>query len=48
MKAGLPAALGELVIPQECQALLTRARALSKMSAFPADPSGMRYPWPLV
>jgi uncharacterized repeat protein (TIGR03843 family) len=48
VKNGLPAPLAELVIPQECQALLTRARALSKMAAFPADSSGMRYPWPLV
>ena len=48
IKDGLPASLADLVVPQECQALLTRARALVKMTAFPADPSGMRYPWPLV
>jgi uncharacterized repeat protein (TIGR03843 family) len=48
IKNGLPGALAELVVPEECQALLARGRALTKMAAFPADPSGMRYPWPLV
>ena len=48
IKEGLPGPLGNLVIPEECQALLARARALTRMAAFPADPSGMRYPWPLV
>jgi uncharacterized repeat protein (TIGR03843 family) len=48
IKDGLPGALAELVVAEECQALLARGRALTKMAAFPADPSGMRYPWPLV
>ena len=48
IKDGLPAPLSGLVVPEECKALLARGRALTKMAAFPTDPSGMRYPWPLV
>ena len=48
IKDGLPETLAGLVVPEECQALLARGRALAKMAAFPADPSGMPYPWPLV
>lgn len=45
---GLPRALGELLAPDECQALLKRARALVKHAKFPVDNGGHRYPWPLV
>jgi uncharacterized repeat protein (TIGR03843 family) len=45
---GLPGPLAELMTPPECEALLARAAALLETAAFPADPSGMRYPWPLV
>jgi uncharacterized repeat protein (TIGR03843 family) len=45
---GLPGPLGELLDPEERAALLRRARALSVARRFPEDPTGMRYPWPLV
>jgi uncharacterized repeat protein (TIGR03843 family) len=45
---GLPAALRDLVEPDEQAALLARARALVKAGHFPADELGHRYPWPLV
>jgi uncharacterized repeat protein (TIGR03843 family) len=44
----LPDALGELLVPDECQALLKRARALLRAGRFPVDSGGHRYPWPLV
>ena len=34
--------------PFERDALRTRARALLSNARFPTDPSGRRYPWPLV
>jgi uncharacterized repeat protein (TIGR03843 family) len=45
---GLPAALAELLAPEERAALLGRARALGAAKRFPEDSTGMRYPWPLV
>jgi len=48
LAAGLPRALAELLAPDECQALLKRARALVKHAKFPVDNGGHRYPWPLV
>jgi uncharacterized repeat protein (TIGR03843 family) len=45
---GPPAALRDLVEPDEQAALLARARALVKAGHFPADELGHRYPWPLV
>ena len=44
----LPPALVEVLAPEECQALVKRARALVKAGKFPADSGGRRYPWPLV
>ena len=44
----LPPALVEVLAPEECQALVKRARALVKAGKFPADNGGRRYPWPLV
>ena len=48
LKAGFPDGLDELVTPPECAALRERAAALLEETVFPTDPSGMRYPWPLV
>ncbi len=48
MDDGLPAALCALLDPFERDAILTRAAALVKARRFPTDPSGRRYPWPLV
>jgi uncharacterized repeat protein (TIGR03843 family) len=44
----LPAALRELIAPDECAVLLKRARALLKIGRFPSDTIGRGYPWPLV
>jgi uncharacterized repeat protein (TIGR03843 family) len=48
LNAGLPAALAELLDPDEQDALLMRGKALARRARFPKDSSGMRYPWPLV
>lgn len=45
---GLPDALAELLDPFERDAVLTRAGALLRAGSFPHDPTGHRYPWPLV
>ncbi|MCB0976258.1 MAG: SCO1664 family protein [Acidimicrobiales bacterium] len=46
--SGLPAELAEFLDPFERDALRTRARALLSEGRFPADPTGHRYPWPLI
>jgi uncharacterized repeat protein (TIGR03843 family) len=48
VEGGLPRPFAELVTEQECEALRQRACALLEAAEFPADPSGMRYPWPLL
>lgn len=45
---GLPAALAELLDPDEQGALKRRARGLLRTGHFPVDKSGLRYPWPLI
>jgi uncharacterized repeat protein (TIGR03843 family) len=45
---GLPPELAALLSPSEQDALLQRARAVVHDPHFPVDPSGRRYPWPLV
>ncbi len=45
---GLDPALAELLDSFERDAALTRARAVVAEGRFPADPTGRRYPWPLV
>lgn len=45
---GLPLVITELLDPDECEATLSRARALATGGRFPTDPTGRRYPWPLV
>ncbi len=47
-REGLPGPLAELIGPDERSALLARARALGAAERFPADLTGMLYPWPLV
>lgn len=44
----LPANLAALLDRREQAALLRRARAVLADPCFPIDPSGYRYPWPLV
>lgn len=45
---GLPHTMGELLDPFERDAVLARSAALLQAGAFPHDPTGQRYPWPLV
>ena len=44
----LPPALTALLRPSEQEALSERARDVLDLGRFPSDPSGHRYPWPLV
>jgi uncharacterized repeat protein (TIGR03843 family) len=46
--AGVPAAVASHLDTFERDAVLTRARALVRERRFPTDPTGRRYPWPLV
>lgn len=46
--AGLPERLRELLTGAEAVAALDRARSLLSTGRFPHDPTGRRYPWPLV
>lgn len=48
LDAALPQPLSDLLDPFESDALRTRARALLSNGRFPTDPTGRRYPWPLV
>ena len=45
---GLPPSFSDLLDPNECDAVLTRARAVVAGGVFPSDPTGHRYPWPMV
>lgn len=48
MTDGPPEALAELLDATECAALATRAEVLLSDGRFPTDPSGRRWPWPVV
>jgi uncharacterized repeat protein (TIGR03843 family) len=48
VKSGLPAGVAQHLGTFERDAVLTRARALLREAQFPTDPSGRRYPWPLI
>ncbi len=48
LDAGLADGLGQQLDPVEREAALTRARTIVQSGSFPVDPSGRRYPWPLV
>ena len=45
---GLPDSFEPLLSPIEREATVLRARALLESGRFPSDPTGRRYPWPLV
>jgi uncharacterized repeat protein (TIGR03843 family) len=45
---GVPEALGALLAPEECDALLARARALLAAGRFPDGGEAYGYPWPVV
>ena len=44
----VPDDVAELLADDEVAALAERARLLADGGTFPVDPSGRRYPWPLV
>lgn len=44
----LPPDLADLLSPLERDALQTRARAVIREATFPHDPTGRRWPWPVV
>lgn len=48
VEGGVPDDVAELLAPDEQQALLRRARAVVAERRFPIDPTGHRYPWPIV
>jgi hypothetical protein len=48
LDGGLPDTVASLLDPFERDATVTRARALLDERRFPVDPTGRRYPWPLV
>ena len=48
LAGGLPKELTALLAPDEQTALLARTRRLLAARKFPADPTGRRYPWPLI
>ena len=45
---GLDSGLKKLLTPFERDAVLTRARSLLHAGVYPTDPTGRRYPWPMV
>jgi uncharacterized repeat protein (TIGR03843 family) len=45
---GISAALAERLTPFERDACIARARALLYSGEYPSDPTGRRYPWPMV
>lgn len=45
---GLPGQVCELLAPEEVDAVLDRTRSVVARGVFPTDPTGRRYPWPLV
>ena len=46
--AGLDDEFGELLSADELDAIVDRAQCLALVGVLPSDPSGRRYPWPLV
>lgn len=48
VESPLPDDLCDLLDPFERDAVMARARALLAEGRFPTDPTGSRYPWPLV
>jgi uncharacterized repeat protein (TIGR03843 family) len=48
LDTGLPETVGSLIGTFERDAVLTRARAVVREGSLPHDPTGRRYPWPLV
>jgi uncharacterized repeat protein (TIGR03843 family) len=46
--AGVPEALTRLLNDEECERLLARGAAVSRLRSFPDPGNGRPYPWPLV
>jgi uncharacterized repeat protein (TIGR03843 family) len=47
-ETGAPESVGEILRADECEALAFRTRSLVETRRFPTDPSGRRFPWPLI
>ncbi len=45
---GLPSALTDLLLDEECEHLLRRCRVVRSAAQMPHDPTGRAIPWPLV
>jgi uncharacterized repeat protein (TIGR03843 family) len=45
---GLPEQLERLLTEAECESVLTRTQALLHEGCYPTDPTGRRWPWPVV
>ena len=48
LDSGLSSELADLLTPFERDAVLTRARSMLHAGIYPTDPTGRRYPWPMV
>ncbi len=48
LATGVPDQLAAVLETEEIEALRTRASAVADRGRFPVDPTGRRYPWPLV
>lgn len=48
LDGGVPPPLRDFLDPLERDAFCTRARALLDLAEYPTDPTGRRFPWPLV
>lgn len=48
LEMGVPEPLAEVLDVFERDAMVTRTRSLVENGRFPSDPTGRRYPWPLV
>lgn len=46
--AGPPDSISDLLSVEEIEAMLRRTELLINSGCYPSDPSGRRYPWPLV
>jgi len=48
LERGVPDKVAAVLDPAERHAVMVRARSLVENGRFPTDPTGRRYPWPLV
>jgi uncharacterized repeat protein (TIGR03843 family) len=48
LDGGLPAAVTDLLLDEECEGVLHRARIVRSARQYPHDPTGRAIPWPLL